>query len=212
MKRRVLHLAAIILALVISMSGCKVLTGKKDIGVILGRKAPDTAAGEYLNYTVGGNAGAAIGQYMDKQAKKLNKKLKEGKVERIGEGILITFDSSATFSKGKYDLTAALKGDLKEIAEVLDDYEETEVIIEAHADSTGSSEKNQELSEKRAKAVADYVEEEGVDKYRMTTIGYGEDHIAEKKEDKQHLNRRVEIVIIANRELKMQAMRGDIGE
>lgn len=200
------------LALVMPLAGCKVLTGKKDLGVILGTKAPNTAAGEYLNYTVGGNAGAAIGEYMDKQAKKLNKKLKEGKVERIGEGILITFDADATFDLGSYQLSPALKEDLKEVADVLDDYEETEAIIEAHADSTGSSEKNMELSEKRARAVANYIESEGVDKYRMMTIGYGEDHLAEKRENKQHLNRRVEIVIIASRELKMQAVRGDIDE
>jgi outer membrane protein OmpA-like peptidoglycan-associated protein len=198
------------LACLVTLNGCKVLSGKKKMDVILGTKAPDTAAGEYLNHTVGGNAGAAIGYYMDKQAKKLRKKMKEGKVERIGEGILITFDSTSTFAWGSYELTPQLKANLDEIAELLDDYENTEVIIEAHADSSGSSNKNLDLSEKRAIAVARYIESKDVDKYRMTTIGYGEDIPAVKKEAKIHMNRRVEIVIIANRELRMQAVRGDI--
>lgn len=196
--------------LLVALAGCKVFTNKKDIDVILGSKAPDTAAGEYLNFTVGGNAGAAIGYYMDKQAKKLKKNLKSGKVERIGEGILITFDEKNCFTSGSSELSQELKENIKVLADVADDYEETEIIIEAHADSTGTGERNQELSEKRAKAVAAYAAQQGLDKYRMVTLGYGEDQPLEKKKGKEKLNRRVEIVIIANHELKMQAKRGDI--
>lgn len=200
----------LVMVVLVALAGCKVFTNKKDMDVILGSKAPDTAAGEYLNYTVGGNAGASIGYYMDKHAKKLKKNLKSGKVERIGEGILITFDEKNCFEIGSAQLSQELKENIKVLADVADDYEETEIIIEAHADSTGTSERNQELSEKRAKAVAAYATEQGLDKYRMITLAYGEDQPIANKKDKQQLNRRVDIVIIANHELKVQAKRGDI--
>lgn len=208
MKMKLQILPAVVMLLLVC--GCKAFTNKQDINAILGTKAPNTAAGEYLNHTIGGNPGAAIGHYMDKQAKKLKKELKSGKVKRIGEGILITFDSTNCFAFGSTELSPELKENLKRFAEVADDFEETEIIIEAHADSTGASEVNLDISEKRAKEVAAFTEKAGLDKYRMITIGYGEDQPSEKKKEKQKLNRRVEIVIIANRELTMQAKRGDI--
>lgn len=190
--------------------GCNVLTAKKDIKVILGSRAPETAAGEYLDHTVGGNTGANIGYYMDKQAKKLQKKMPNAKIERIGEGIFIVFDDSCIFEHGSAALSPVLKKNLQEFADVADDFEESEIIIEAHADSSGTSEKNLELSTKRAKAVAGYLEKEGVDKYRMMTIGYGEDRPAETKKSRQDHNRRVEIVIIASRLLVIEASKGAI--
>ena len=210
MNQGILHRSLLIfISMVITVfAGCKAITGKKDLGVIFGTNAPETAAGEYLEHVVGGNAGAGINHYMDKQAKKLRKKLKGGKVERIGEGIFISFDSTGTFPFGSAELTPALKENLKELAEVTNDDELTELIIEAHADSTGTSEKNLELSQKRANAVSEFAQKAGIDKYRMTTIGYGEDRPAAKK--KQDRNRRVEIVIIANHELTVRATKGDI--
>lgn len=213
MNKGYLHtLSLILMSMVFTVfsTGCKLLTGKKDVNIILGTKVPDTAAGEYLNHTVGGTAGANVSHYMDRQAKKLSKKLPNAKVERIGEGIFITFDDSCTFEYGSAVLSPVLKKNLEEFADVSDDFEDSEIIIEAHADSSGTSEKNLELSTKRAKAVAAAIEKEGVDKYRMTTIGYGEDRPAETKKSKQDHNRRVEIVIVASRYLVVEAGKGAI--
>src|SRR4029079_15587090 len=63
------------------------------VGGLIGRASGNTAAGAIIGAAVGGAAGASIGPYMDKQAEELQKDLKNAKVERVGEGIKITFAS-----------------------------------------------------------------------------------------------------------------------
>ncbi len=63
------------------------------VGGVIGDKAGNTAVGAILGAVVGGAAGAYIGNYMDKQAAEIENDLEGARVERIGEGIKITFES-----------------------------------------------------------------------------------------------------------------------
>ncbi|MGK7393422.1 MAG: OmpA family protein [Candidatus Cyclobacteriaceae bacterium M3_2C_046] len=206
-----------------SISGCKSWSntakggaigaaGGAAAGAAIGKAAGNTAAGAIFGAAVGGVAGAAIGAYMDKQANELEEDLEGAKVERIGEGIKITFDSGILFGFDKSDLTAASRENIQELAQILKKYDDTNVLIEGHTDSKGSEEYNQNLSERRAESVADYVTNLGVDASRLITVGYGEAQpvAANDSEAGRAENRRVELAIYANEKLKRAAKRGQL--
>ncbi|MFN8178326.1 MAG: OmpA family protein [bacterium] len=219
MKRIVIMLA--IVALVVGGVGCTqtqkggAIGGSAGaiIGGLIGKQSGHTATGAIIGAAVGGATGATIGHYMDKQKQELDQDLKGAKIERVGEGIKITFDSGILFDVNKADLRPEAQTNLQSLAKVLNKYADTKVLIEGHTDSDGSEDYNLTLSQRRAQAVANYISGLQVDATRLTTMGYGEAQpIAsnETAEGKQQ-NRRVEIAIMANDELKKKAENGQLG-
>lgn len=182
-------------------------------GAIIGKAAGNTTTGAIVGAAVGGATGAAIGNYMDRQARELEEDLENATVERVGEGIKITFDSGILFDTESYSLKDASKEDIAKLSEVLNKYEDTNIMFGGHTDSRGTDEYNQELSENRAKSVAEYAAFTGVDAERMTIVGYGEDDPIASNDtvEGRQQNRRVEIAIWANDELKEAAEEGRIG-
>jgi len=182
------------------------------IGGLIGSGSDNTAKGAIMGAVVGGTAGALIGNYMDKQAEELRKDLEGAKIERIGEGIKITFDSGILFGFDSSELTATSKSNISELARILNKYEDTEILIEGHTDSKGTEEYNQKLSEKRAGAVANHLKSLSVAAPRISQIGYGEEMpVADNStEAGRHQNRRVEVAIFANDKLKRQAKNGNL--
>ncbi len=182
------------------------------VGGLLGHHAGNTAAGAILGAAIGGAAGALIGNYMDRQAEEMKKDLKNAKIERIGEGIKITFASGILFDVNKYDLRPDARNDVTRLSTILKKYSDTNILVEGHTDSDGPADYNQKLSEERAQSVADYAKSLGVDGSRFKTVGYGESQpIASNStvEGKQ-MNRRVEVAIFANDKLKKAAENGDL--
>jgi outer membrane protein OmpA-like peptidoglycan-associated protein len=181
-------------------------------GAIIGKAAGNSTTGAIVGAAVGGASGAAIGNYMDRQSRELEEDLEGARVERVGEGIKITFDSGILFAVDSYQLKEVSKQNIAELAEILKKYEDTNIMFSGYTDNTGSEAYNQELSEKRAKAVAEYAAFVGVDAERMTIIGYGEsDPIASNSTvEGRAQNRRVEVGIWANEELKEAAEKGEI--
>ena len=103
---RPLHLTAIAaIALSLAIGGCNASKGVKGgaigagagagAGAVIGNQFGEhgTAIGAIIGAAVGGTAGAMIGHHMDKQAEELRNDLHGATVERVGEGIKITFDS-----------------------------------------------------------------------------------------------------------------------
>lgn len=182
------------------------------VGGIIGKKSGNTAVGIIIGSALGGTAGALIGRYMDKQAKAIKRQIPEAEVERVGEGILVTFDSGLMFNFDSYALSAATRENLQEMAGIMQEYEKTDIVIEGHTDNVGSEAYNLQLSKKRAKAVADYLGQKGVSSIRVKTEGYGEGQPVESNDTdaNRQKNRRVEVVIIANEDLKKDAQSGSI--
>lgn len=182
------------------------------VGGIIGRQSGNTAAGAIIGAAVGGTAGAAIGHYMDRQAAELQRDLKDAKVERVGEGIKITFNSGILFDVDSDKLRSEAKSNLKHLAEVLNKYDDTEVMIQGHTDNTGASSHNLKLSERRADSVGDLLKEDGVKGGRIDESGLGETHpVADNaSSDGRQANRRVEVAIWANDKLKTAAKDGTI--
>ena len=183
------------------------------IGGVIGHQSGNTVVGAIIGAAVGGTTGALIGRHMDKQAEELRADLKGAKVERVGEGILITFDSGLLFEHDSFALRSATKANLTELGETLRKYDDTNILIEGHTDSTGDSAYNQTLSEKRAGHVKDYLVVQGVKHARITTKGYGEmQPLALNSSDAgRQANRRVEVAIYANNQMKSLAEKGQLG-
>jgi len=182
-------------------------------GGLIGKNSGNTAIGILIGAAVGGTAGVLIGKYMDKQAAEIRKDMSNATVERVGEGILITFDSGLLFDVDSYQIKGATRDNLNQLAATLQKYDDTEILIEGHTDNTGTDDHNQKLSESRAKSVSSHLARQGVLPSRISTMGYGE---SQPKADNasasgKQANRRVEVAIYANKKLKKAAKRGDIG-
>lgn len=178
-------------------------------GAVIGKKVGSTAKGAIIGAAVGGTAGAIIGRRMDKQAEELAMEIPGARVERVGEGIVVTFDSGLLFAYDSDDITGNARTNLQNLAESLRNYSDTDVLIVGHTDATGSDSYNQGLSERRAAAAANFLASNGVTRTRVQTAGRGETEPIESNEttDGRALNRRVEIVIVANEQLRQSAGR-----
>lgn len=185
------------------------------VGGVLGRViggSGGTAAGAIIGAAVGGSGGALIGRRMDKQAEELQRDMQNAKVERVGEGIKVTFDSGILFDVNKSDLRSVSMTEIQKMATTLKKYPDTNILIEGHTDNTGTDAINDPLSLRRAQSVATYTQSQGVDASRITTNGYGSKQpIADNgTEAGRQANRRVEVAIFANEKMKKAAENGTL--
>lgn len=181
-------------------------------GALIGKAAGNTTTGAIAGAAVGGATGAVIGNYMDRQSRELEEDLEGAKVERVGEGIKVTFDSGILFEINSYQLSDVSKEEIAKLSEILEKYEDTNIMFAGYTDNTGREEYNLKLSEDRAKSVAEYAAFTGVDATRMTITGYGiADPVADNTTAEGRAeNRRVEVAIWANDKLKKAAKKGEI--
>ena len=180
-------------------------------GRLIGGKS-GTAKGAIIGAVVGGTAGALIGRKMDKAAAELRRDLEGAKVERVGEGIKITFASGILFATNSATLTPEAIGNMTQMAETMNKYSDTNVLIEGHTDNSGSDAINQPLSQRRAQAVANQLTSGGVDVGRIEAKGYGSTQpVADNSTATgKAANRRVEVAIFANEKMQKAAKRGQL--
>ena len=179
------------------------------IGGAIGRANGSTAKGAIIGATVGGIAGAIIGKQMDKQAKELEQNIPGAIVERVGEGIQVTFASGILFDFDSERLKADAATNLRNLAQSLGQYPNTELLIVGHTDDVGTDSYNQQLSHRRAQSASQYLLSQGVATTRLRTAGLGEaEPIASNTDEMGRLkNRRVEVAIFASQALKTNALR-----
>ncbi len=178
-------------------------------GNIIGKAAGNKTLGTIIGAAVGGAAGAIIGRDMDKQAEEIQNDIPGAKVERVEEGIKVEFNEKILFAFSKSDLSDPAKTNLNKLVAILNNYANTNIEIQGHTDSRGSDEYNMGLSERRATAVRDYLETQGIDPLRMTTRGFGEAAPGYSNETVEGMaqNRRVEFLITANEKMKADAQK-----
>ena len=182
-------------------------------GVIANKK--NTALGVILGAAIGGAAGGIIGNKMDRQAEKIKKEIPGAKVERVGEGIRVTFDETnpdgsktgVYFATNKYDINPNAKLALDKLIKIFNEYAETNLLVEGHTDDVGTDEYNFSLSQRRAEAVSNYLRNSGIPSSRLITKWYGESQPIRDNSNAatRALNRRVEFVITANEKMKEEA-------
>jgi outer membrane protein OmpA-like peptidoglycan-associated protein len=208
------------LAMLVATSGCASLN-KKETGAIIGAAAGgaagaavgrangSTAKGAIIGAAVGGTAGAVIGHQMDQQAKEIKQNIPGAIVERVGEGLQVTFESGLLFDYDSDVLRAAARQNLATLAASLEKYPNTDLMIVGHTDAQGPDSYNMTLSERRAAAAANFLAAQGVTRTRLRSAGRGESEPVapnDTEADRQK-NRRVEVAIYANETLKTQALR-----
>lgn len=149
---------------------------------------------------LGGLAGAAIGNYMDRQERDLRQRTAgtDVQVVRQGDDIVLNMPSGITFGYDSSTVQPQFQPTLNQVAEVLSQYNQTYIDVYGHTDSTGADAYNQALSERRAGAVASYLGTRGVQSARIGTRGFGETQpiASNETEDGRAANRRVEIKVV----------------
>jgi outer membrane protein OmpA-like peptidoglycan-associated protein len=180
-------------------------------GAVIGKAAGSTAKGAIIGAAVGGTVGALIGRQMDKQAAELAAEIPNAKIERVGEGLLVTFESGLLFDFDSDVVRGAARDNLTALANSLTKYPESDVLIVGHADATGPASYNQGLSERRARSAGRHLVAEGVRSDRIQTVGRGETEpiTSNDTEIGRAQNRRVEVAIFASEEYRKRLLRSD---
>jgi len=229
MKKNIKNIGVIILAVIVSLnfSGCEATKNASNtqkggaigaaggailgaiIGNNVGKKGKGGELGAVIGGVVGGTAGVLIGKKMDKQAQQIEEEIPGAIVERIDDGIVVTFDenSGVYFETNKYAINSASEELLNKLANILNEYPDTNVLIVGHTDSTGSDEYNMTLSKNRAFAVTNFFTNKGLVSSRFTTNWFGEEQpVADNSTAAgRSKNRRVNIAIIPNDKMKEDA-------
>jgi outer membrane protein OmpA-like peptidoglycan-associated protein len=180
------------------------------LGAVVGNAAGSTAKGAIIGAAVGGAAGAIIGSRMNDRAETLERELDDVTIERVGEGILVTFDSGILFGFDSSGLQAAARNNLGDLARVLaEDSDDYELLVAGHTDDSGTEAYNQRLSERRASAASDFLATQGIAGAQIRIQGLGEIEPVASNETQagQVANRRVEVAIFASAEYRDEAIR-----
>jgi outer membrane protein OmpA-like peptidoglycan-associated protein len=179
------------------------------VGGVVGNATGNTARGAIIGAVVGGAAGAIIGHQMDQQAKEIKQNIPGAVVERVGEGIQVTFESGLLFDYDSDRIKPAAAENLRSLAQSLNNYPNTDLVIVGHTDNVGSDEYNADLSQRRSRAAANYLASLGVNPNRLRTYGRGEtEPVAANTTDAgRQQNRRVEVAIFANAAAREDARR-----
>lgn len=170
------------------------------VGAVLGGvSGGDRGKRAAIGAAAGAAVGAGVGKYMQNQEEKLRQQTVGTGVEvtRQGDNIILNMPGHVTFATDSAQITPAFHGTLDQVTATITEYQDTRVEVTGHTDNTGSESHNQQLSERRAQAVASYLSSRGVAATRVTTIGYGETRPIASNEtaDGRQQNRRVEIVL-----------------
>ena len=215
---------SIIIIVLAFLIGCKSLNNTQKgtgVGVAGGAAAgaaigsltgKNTAIGALIGAAVGGSAGYLIGRHMDKQAEELKQAIPDATVERVGEGINLTFNSGLLFKINSAELSEDAKQELKKMSGILTKYDDTQILLEGHTDDTGSDQLNMRLSEQRAEAVSSFLKSQNLPSSRLKTKWYGETQpkYPNDSEANREKNRRVELAIYADKDMKKDAKKGEL--
>ncbi len=161
---------------------------------------------------IGGKAGKQIDKYMDIQVENLSRELENATVRKEKESIRVTFESGVLFAINSADLGIVAKANITRLADVLNKYSETLILVEGHTDNTGDMSFNQTLSSNRAKSVASFLISKGVNTSRLNTEGFGPSRpvVDNTTSANRALNRRVELVVYPSDNLVKKAKTGSI--
>ena len=172
-------------------------------GAVLGALIKDDNRGDgaLVGAIVGGAVGAGIGYNLDQQEAELRRDLDSGvTITNTGDRLIVSFPDAILFASGSFTVRPGLNNDMAALTQSLQRYPNSTIQIVGHTDSDGDAASNQQLSERRANAVADVLLNQGVPFNRVRTFGRGESQpIASNfTPEGKAQNRRVEIVILPN--------------
>ena len=169
-------------------------------GLLSGHDAVERRQRALVGAGVGGLAGGAIGAYQDRQEAALRGQLAGSGVDvvRQGDNITLNMPGNITFAFDSANLQPQFQPVLDNVAQTLNQYNQTVIEVAGHTDSVGTEAYNQQLSVQRAHSVAGYLSSRGVSMQRMIVTGAGESRpiASNDTEAGRAQNRRVEITIV----------------
>ena len=167
---------------------------------VVGKATGATVRNAINSAAASGTAATIVARQMDKQAEELGFELPGSIVQRIGSGIVFTLPEGLLFAQDSDQLTPASRDNLRRLATNLEKYPNTRIMIVGHTDTQGGTERNLDLSQRRAQAIANFLVDVGVSNARITALGRGDaEPIATNETDAgRQWNRRVEIGIYAD--------------
>ena len=169
-------------------------------GLITGDSSMERKKRALVGAGLGALAGAGVGSYMDRQEAKLRAELERTgvSVTRIGNNITLNMPGNITFATNSADLNAGFFDVLNSVALVVNEFNQTVIEVAGHTDNTGTDQYNQQLSERRAAAVAAYLGTRNVRQDRIITVGEGEARpiATNDTEAGRQQNRRVELTLV----------------
>ncbi|HLF09959.1 MAG TPA: OmpA family protein [Gammaproteobacteria bacterium] len=169
-------------------------------GLITGDSSMERKKRALVGAGLGAIAGASVGAYQDRQEAKLRAELERTgvSVTRIGDNITLNMPGNITFATDSADLNAGFFEVLNSVSLVVNEFNQTVIEVAGHTDSTGADAYNQQLSERRAGAVAAYLRTRSVLADRVITVGMGEGRpVATNDTDGgRQQNRRVELTLV----------------
>jgi outer membrane protein OmpA-like peptidoglycan-associated protein len=176
------------------------------LGGLVGAGLSAATGGEGGNVLIGAAAGAAagsvIGNRMDKQAAELRSQLANDgiTITNNGDSMTVSLPQDITFDTDSAQVRPSLRSDLGRVADNLLRYPDSTVQVIGHTDNTGDASYNLGLSQRRANAVADILQSDGVTFDRLRTSGRGEEQplASNLTPEGRAQNRRVEIIVFPN--------------
>jgi outer membrane protein OmpA-like peptidoglycan-associated protein len=170
------------------------------VGLITGDSSIERKKRALVGAGLGALAGAGVGTYQDRQEAALRKELEATgvSVTRSGDNITLNMPGNITFKTDSADLNASFFEVLNSVGKVVNEFEQTVIEVAGHTDSTGSDQYNQQLSQRRADAVASYLKTRSVRGDRIITVGAGEGHPIASNDtaEGRQRNRRVELTLV----------------
>lgn len=217
---------AICISVVLQLSSCKAVdnannkqkgaaigaAGGAILGAIIGNNVGDgnnSELGAVIGGVVGGTAGVLIGRKMDEEAKRIEEEVPGAQVERVENGIVLTFDekSGVYFATNKSNINQESQETLNKLANIFIEYDDTNILVVGHTDSSGDADYNMNLSKQRAQSVSNYLINKGVSSGRITTEWFGETQPTHDNStaEGRSKNRRVNIAIVPNEDMIREA-------
>jgi outer membrane protein OmpA-like peptidoglycan-associated protein len=169
------------------------------VGLLTGGDAAAHRKNALIAAGIGALAGGAVGNYMDRQQAQLRHELAGTgvSVTRMGDNITLNMPGNITFATNSAEINPSFYQVLNSVNLVLKKYDKTLIEVAGHTDSTGSAQYNQQLSERRANSVAQYLEAQGLRSDRVMTVGAGETRPVASNDtpEGRQANRRVELTL-----------------
>ena len=186
MKNRFRICALVVtLIFVFSCAGTQNVTEKKSVkggalgglagaaaGLAIGSLSGNAGKGAAIGAAAGVAIGALIGHHLDKQEKEL-KEIPNTTVTRHEDKLVVTMSESIIFDLNSAALKPQSMQTIDQIATVMKNNPESDILVKGHTDSSGAEKYNQDLSERRANAVRNYLIAKGVAPARITALGFG---------------------------------------
>jgi outer membrane protein OmpA-like peptidoglycan-associated protein len=202
-------------ALALALAGCATdEVAYRDAGLVIGAASgavigaiaydKNRSKGAVIGAVGGGLAGAVVGRYMDDQKRDLEKNLaqeiktRQARVDKLPNNVVrITMTNQTAFETNSTDIKPGFHTTMDKVADIVVRYNKTTLTVVGHTDDVGTNQYNQQLSERRAHSVANYLEAKRVNSVRLAIAGKGEAQPIESNatETGRQANRRVEIYL-----------------